>query len=164
MMRPMPSKRRPLLAGTTLLVALILPQACSSPPKRDAASFCPAYVSAARHGAAISDPNDVSIAVLQRQVERIDAEARAAVRHAPDAIAADAEAVIAPLEKLRDALKGAQTRDEAKRALQDYLAAGRTTRVHQQRLDGWVAANCHVVPVTTIAPPTTLTGSTETTG
>lgn len=163
MMRSMPSMRRPLLAGMTLLIAAALAQGCSSSPKRDTATFCTAYVSAARHGAAISDPDDVSMATLQQQVERIDSEARAAVRHAPDDIAPDAKAVIVPLATLHRALKKAQTRDAAKRAVQDYLAAGKKLRVHQQRLDGWVAANCHVVPVTTV-PPTTLTDPVGTTG
>ena len=162
MMRPMPSTRRPLLVGTTLLVAIVL-AACSSSPKRDVATFCSTYVAAARHGAAISDPDDVSITSLKRQVERIDTEAKAAVRHAPAAIDADAKAVIVPLDTLRDAMQQAKGRDEAKRALRDYLAAGAKVRDHQQRLDGWVAANCHVVPVTT-APPTTLTGTVGTTG
>lgn len=161
-MRPMPSKRRTLLAGASLCAALVFTPACSSDPKRDAASFCPTYVSAARHGAAISDPDDVSVAALERQVDDIEAEAKTAVRHAPDIIAPDAKAVIAPLHALRDALRRAKTREDAKAALRAYLAAGKKLRVHQQRLDGWVAANCHVVPVTTA--PTTLTGTVGPTG
>jgi hypothetical protein len=159
----MPSKRRTLLAGASLCAALVLNPACSSGPKRDAASFCPSYVSAARHGAAISDPDNVSVASLKRQVDDIDTEAKTAVRHAPDVIAPDARAVIAPLHALRDALQRSQTRADAKAALRVYLAAGKKLRVHQQRLDGWVAANCHVVPVTT-APTTTLTGTVGSTG
>lgn len=164
MMNPMSLKRRSILVVTLLVLGGSASAACASGTKRDAATFCKAYVTVARQGAALPDPDEVSLVALRDQVTQIAHDAGTAVDHAPTAISHDAEAVIAPLATLRSALDAATTREGADHALRAYLTASNSTRSSQQRLDAWVAANCHVAPVTTATPTTTVAGAVGTTG
>jgi hypothetical protein len=166
-MDPMPStpgsrgaRRRAGGIVAAALVAVALPVACSSSPTRDAATFCAGYVSVARRGAALSDPDDVSVAALRTQVAAIDDAATDAVRHAPADIADDAGALADAVHVLREALDAASTRTAATTALAAYRAAVAQLAASQRRLDAWSEAHCHVAPVTTVAP-TTATASTE---
>jgi hypothetical protein len=143
-------------SGGALAVGAVVPVACSSSPKRDTASFCSAYVDVASSGAKLSDPDEVSLPTLRKQVRAIDDAAADAADVAPEAIADTVDAVIAPLHTLREDLDDAEGRKAADRALIGYRIDAGKLSAQQKRLDTWAAANCDVVPVTSTTAPVTI--------